>query len=358
VRKDYFIGILLLVLLVSCRKDEGEYIPTPYVLEIPEHFPQMNIPSNNPMTVEGVRLGRKLFYEELLSGDASISCATCHMPDEGFADSDQFSEGITGEVGKRNSMALVNMGWQQFFFWDGRASTLENQIFRPVTDPVEMNETWPNVVHKLEHEEVYEKMFLEAFGSYGIDSVRVSKAIAQFIRTMISSNSQYDILYKEKNGFVLSAEEQAIFNSISFDAREGYNSFENLSGADCFHCHNGFNLQVQKFSNNGLDATFTDHGRMDVTGNPNDDGRFKVPSLRNIGFSAPYMHDGRFETLEDVVDHYSSGIVMSPTIDPGIEFASVGGVQLDAQQRLELLAFLKTFNDTSFITNPAFQDPD
>lgn len=355
--KKFVYILFVLVFSMSCKKHKV-YETTPYNLDIPEHFPQMIIPADNPMTLEGVALGRKLFYEELLSGDNTMSCAECHMPEFGYSDPEQFSTGITGAVGTRNSMSLANMGWQQFFFWDGRAATLEDQIFHPVRDPLEMNSNWPEVVSKLENDEEYEDLFHRAFGTYGIDSVRVSKAIAQFLRTMISATSQYDILYKEKNGFTLTAQEQAVFDNIPVEAKEGYYSFESLTGADCFHCHNGYNAQVQKFANNGLDAVFSDPGRMRVTGLASDEGRFKVPTLRNIGFTAPYMHDGRFATLEDVVDHYSSGIVMSPTIDPGIEFADQGGVNLDFQQRLELIAFLKTFNDTAFIMNPAFHDPD
>lgn len=333
-------------------------VQTPYNLAIPSHFPTMIIPEDNPMTVEGVELGRKLFYEEKLSGDNSMSCASCHAPSSAFSDPNQFSVGIDGVAGTRNSMALINLGWNSFFFWDGRAKTLEEQILEPVENPVEMHDTWSNVVGELQQDLEYRNMFFRAFNTSEIDSVNAAKAIAQFIRTMISGSSKYDVMYKYENNYPLSAEDQVIFQTISVAEWAGYDLFKSLNGADCFHCHNGPLMQVQKFSNNGLDATFTDIGRAMVTGNPNDNGKFKVPTLRNIAYSGPYMHDGRFATLDEVIDHYSHGIEISPTLDPMIEFANQGGVQLDPQEKDLLKQFLLTLSDESFINNPAFQKPD
>jgi cytochrome c peroxidase len=316
----------------------------------------MNIPDDNPMTVEGVALGRKLFYESQLSGDNTQSCGDCHAPSSAFSDPNQYSTGIDGIQGNRNSMALINLGWQNFFFWDGRAATLEDQILDPITNPIEMHETWPNAVSKLDASAEYRNMFYRAFGQRGIDSLKVTKAIAQFLRTMISGKSKYDVMYKNEYNYTLSQEEQAIYQTVTPDELAGYDLFKSLNGADCFHCHNGPLMQVQKFSNNGLDATFIDKGRGAITGNPNDDGKFKVPTLRNIEFTAPYMHDGRFSTLDEVIGHYSSGIQMSPTIDPLIEFAGQGGVQLDAFEIDLLKKFLLTLSDQSFINNPDFQE--
>jgi cytochrome c peroxidase len=316
----------------------------------------MNIPDDNPMTVEGVALGRKLFYESQLSGDNTQSCGDCHAPSSAFSDPNQYSTGIDGIQGNRNSMALINLGWQNFFFWDGRAATLEDQILDPITNPIEMHETWPNAVSKLDASAEYRNMFYRAFGQRGIDSLKVTKAIAQFLRTMISGKSKYDVMYKNEYNYTLSQEEQAIYQTVTPDELAGYDLFKSLNGADCFHCHNGPLIQVQKFSNNGLDATFIDKGRGAITGNPNDDGKFKVPTLRNIEFTAPYMHDGRFSTLDEVIGHYSSGIQMSPTIDPLIEFAGQGGVQLDAFEIDLLKKFLLTLSDQSFINNPDFQE--
>jgi cytochrome c peroxidase len=355
----YLVYVFLLIVLVfSCRKDRVGYEATPYVLDIPSHFPDMIIPTDNPMTVEGVDLGRYLFYEKKLSGDNSMSCASCHMPENSFSDPNQFSTGIDGIQGTRQSMALVNMGWENFFFWDGRETTLEKQILDPVINPIEMHETWKNAVAKLNQDMNYRNRFFRAFGEAGIDSVKAAKAIAQFIRTMISGQSKYDVMYKYENGMSLSATEQSIFQTIDPEEWAGYDLFKSLNGADCFHCHNGPLMRVKKFSNNGLLPNFlNDLGRAAVTNNPEDNYKFKVPTLRNIALTAPYMHDGRFSTLDEVIEHYSSGIHMSPTIDPLIEFGSQGGVQLDVQEKYLLKKFLLTLTDENFVNNPKFKDP-
>ncbi len=342
---------------MSCKKDNTGYSPQPYVLEIPSHFPDMIIPADNPMTVEGVYLGRKLFYEKQLSGNNTMSCGACHAPASSFSDPNQFSTGIDGIQGTRNSMALINLGWQNFFFWDGRAKTLEEQILGPVPNPIEMHQSWPDAVGKLNASQEYKNLFYKAFGTTEIDSTLVSKAIAQFLRTMISGSSKYDVMYKYINGMSLSADDQITLASVSADEWAGYDLFKSLNGADCFHCHNGALMQVNKFSNNGLDLTFTDNGRGAITGLASDNGKFKVPTLRNIALSGPYMHDGRFTTLDQVIEHYSSGINQSSTIDPLIEYAFQGGVQLDSQEKNQLKQFLLTLTDYNFVNNPDFQDP-
>ena len=346
------------MLVVACRKDKvSDFKPTPYVLKVPSHFPNMPIPADNPMTVEGVELGRFLFYEKKLSGDNTMSCASCHHQNVAFSDPNQFSTGITGEVGTRHSMALINLGWQQFFFWDGRAATLEEQLLEPVPNPVEMNQPWTQAVEKLRADPKYPEMFAKAFGESGIDSIKVTKALAQFLRTLISAESKYDVMYKYQNGLSLTPAESQLYNSITIEEWAGYDLFLSLNGADCLHCHNGPLMQVQIYSNNGLDDVFDDPGRMAVTGNPADNGRFKVPTLRNIAASAPYMHDGRFQTLDEVIEHYSSGVKQSATIDPMMEFAHLGGVQLDAQEKQLLKAFLLCLTDEKFLTNKKFSNP-
>ena len=349
-----FIG---LALFLSCRKDNVGYEPSPYELEIPSHFPDMIIPKDNPMTVEGVALGRKLFYEEMLSGDNTMSCASCHAPVNSFTDPNQFSTGIDGIQGNRNSMALVNLGWQKFFFWDGRAGSLEQQILGPVPNPIEMHQSWKDAVAKLDQDVNYRNLFYKAFGEPGIDSLKVTKAIAQFIRTMISGESKYDVMYKFENSLPLSSNDQAILPTVTPEEWAGYDLFKSLNGADCLHCHSGVLMHINKFSNNGMDATFSDPGRGGITGNPNDMGRFKIPTLRNIALTAPYMHDGRFANLDQVIDHYSTGLVSSPTIDPLMEHLATAGVQLDVQERDLLKKFLMTLTDYNFVNNPKFQDP-
>ena len=252
-------------------------------------------------------------------------------------------------------MALINLGWDSFFFWDGRATSLEQQILEPVPNPIEMHLSWKEAILKLKKDTYYRNQFYKAFGVEDFDSTHAAKAIAQFIRTMISGSSKFDVMYKIENNKPLSASEQAVI--IDPEEWAGYDLFKSLNGADCFHCHNGPLMRVAKFSNNGLDGIFSDLGRGAVTNNPNDHGKFKVPTLRNIALSAPYMHDGRFKNLDEVIEHYSSGIHTSPTIDPLIEFSSQGGVQLDAQEKYLLKRFLITLTDNSFINNPDFQDP-
>jgi len=207
-----FLSILLF--LSACRKDKTTFRPTPYALEIPSHFPDMLIPSDNPMTQEGVELGRWLFYEKRLSGNDSMSCASCHLSQSSFSDPNKYSTGIDGIAGTRNSMALINLGWDNFFFWDGRAATLEQQILEPIPNPIEMHQTWTNAVYKLNLDINYRNKFYRAFGEPGIDSIKVTKAIAQFIRTMISASSKFDVMYKYENGMSLTSQQQ-IINKIT-----------------------------------------------------------------------------------------------------------------------------------------------
>jgi cytochrome c peroxidase len=334
----------------SCNQDDDDtYVTTPYELQIPQGLPPMAqfIPLDNPMTVEGVSLGRRLFYDPILSDDNSQACADCHKQDLGFGDPRQFSEGIDGSVGNRNAMALINLGWNQFgFFWDGGEQTLEAQALKPVTNPIEMNTTWPEVEAKLNADAEYRELFKQAYNVDYIDSLTVAKAIAQFERTLISGNSKFDKWYNQ----------QAI--QLTEAETRGFILF-NGEGADCFHCHGlGGLITDNRFHNNGLDVDFSaDEGLYLVTGNEADKGKFRTPTLRNIQFTAPYMHDGRFLTLEQAVDHYSEDVTQSATLDPLMELVGNGGAQLTPQEKQDLLAFLRTFTDDEFLTNPAFSNP-
>jgi len=322
-------------------------------LEIPELFNSLllppKIPGNNPQTIEGIALGRKLFYDPILSADGTQACADCHLAENSFTDSEQFSTGIDGSVGTRNSMPIFNVAWNfdEKFFWDGRARSLEDQAFGPVVNPIEMNNTWPNAVASLQGTNTYPNLFLEAFGTSTIDSVLVSKAIAQFERTLISGNSRFDRHLLGEN--VLTESEI-----------NGFNVFMDESKGDCFHCH-GSDLSPlwtdNIFHNNGLDASFSDNGLGDITGDPLDMGKFKSPSLRNLAYSAPYMHDGRFNTIDEVINHYSEGLVFSETIDPLMKTVADGGVQLSDEDKADLKAFLLSLSEPGFTTNPDFQDP-
>jgi cytochrome c peroxidase len=327
--------------------------PTPSPLQIPQLFAQYinapYIPTNNPQTVEGIALGRHLFYDPILSGDSTQACASCHMPSSSWGENTQFSTGITGAIGTRNAMPLFNMAWNwgNKFFWDGRAIGLEEQAFAPVTNPIEMNNTWPNAVASLQAHPKYPAMFQAAFGTSTIDSVLVVKALAQFERILISSNSKFD---------------RFLMSQVSLTASElnGFDIYKTESGGDCFHCHGLPTNPLwtnNDFHNNGLDATFSDNGLGAITGNPADNGKFKTPSLRNLAFTAPYMHDGRFATLEEVIDHYSEGLVNSPTIDPLMKSIWQGGVQLSPSEKVDLKAFLLTLSDYSFIQDTTLMTP-
>ncbi len=354
--KLFLLGLISWI-MISCSGNSGappeeEYVPIPATLQIPELF-QLKliaplIPTNNPLTEEGIALGKKLFFDRKLSGDNSQSCASCHNPRNSFTDDTQFSDGIDGNFGTRNSMPLFNLAWNfgERFAWDGKELSLERQAFEPVRNPIEMHSNWTTVASKLQQEPEYPTLFLEAFGTSTIDSVLVTKAIAQFERTLISGNSKFD---------------QYVLGNATLTPEElnGFNIFMEESRGDCFHCHGSDNNPLwtdNDFHNNGLDATFTDLGLGAVTGDPNDNGKFRSPSLRNLLFTAPYMHDGRFATLEEVIDHYSEGLQASPTIDPLMKKVAQGGVQLSAQDKADLKAFLLTLTDNEFVNNPAFQN--
>jgi len=364
------IAYAVLVSLSSCRKDpdpdnSGPVQPTgpdvnpnatPYNLVIPPFFPPMDIPESNPLTVEGVELGRYLFWEKKLSGNNAMSCGTCHLPEFGFADPIQFSTGITGEVGTRQSMALINLGWARDYFWDGRSKTLEEQVAEPVPNPIEMNESWENAVAKIASDPMYAPMFEAAYLSAEVTQDRIVRAIASFLRTMISAESKFD---KSRLGLAMLTDQE--FRGQQLFLLEGGDPEDVLggqNGADCFHCHGFGDSQFSDYlpHNNGLDSFFTDLGVGGITGNPAEYGKFKTPTLRNVEFTAPYMHDGRFTTLEDVIEHYNSGGNPSTTIDPFMKFTT-GGLNLPETDKAALIAFLKTLSDTSFLANPAFQDP-
>jgi len=343
------------------------HTPTPYDLQVPANFPPMTIPADNPLTEEGVALGRYLFYDERLSLDSSQSCATCHAQLFAFTDNgNAVSTGVDGSVGTRSSMALMNLGWSTAFFWDGRSPTLEDQVLHPVINPIEMKETWPHVVQKLQADPAYPTLYQRAFGTTTIDSVRTAKALAQFLRTMISGNSKYDKVQRgeaaftpdEAEGFFLFQAEGGPVGQVIY--LPGGGQVVGQGGADCFHCHtNAAGLFTdEQFHNNGLDAQFSDLGRGGITGDPFDMGKFKTPTLRNVAVSGPYMHDGRFTTLQQVVDHYDDGGTPSATVDPFMKFTDPDNtLGLTAQKKQQLIAFLNTLTDWEFLTNPLFQDP-
>lgn len=367
-------GIIGLIVW-SCQQDNPiqpvENPGTPMELDIPEYFPSMDIPDDNPTTHEGVKLGRMLFYDPILSSDSSMSCATCHKQENAFASNVRFNKGVQGVNGFRNAMSLANVGFYPAFNWHGDVTNLEQQAIEPVLNPVEMNSTWPNVIQRINRHPEYPQRFKEAFGDQPITRELVTKAIAQFERTLISHNSKWDKVLKRANNSESSIQ-QVAGKFLSPAELRGLNLF-NSEQADCFHCHGGTGTQPlltnNAFMNNGLDSmgpeelNFDDPGRGGVTGNRNDNGKFRTTTLRNIELTGPYMHDGRFETLKEVIDFYSEGLQPASNLDanirkhlPANRWAS-GGVDLTERQKQDLISFLKTFTDTAFVNNPRFSNP-
>ncbi|NJN34882.1 MAG: cytochrome C peroxidase [Saprospiraceae bacterium] len=325
------------------------YTPQYFELKIPINFPKMEIPSDNPITTEGVELGRRLFYDPILSRDSSISCGSCHAPNLAFTDGKAVSTGIDGKIGVRSAMSLENVGFiTHGLFWDGRVKTLEEQALLPIEDPVEMHHTWGEVEEKLQKHRDYPNRFRRAFGistKKEITKTLAVKALAQFERTLISGNSPYDRITS--------------FTDFSDDAFDGYKMFMDAGGPDahCSHCHAPPFFNARDFFNNGLDSVnslddFRDKGLGALTKKRVDNGKFRATSLRNIAFSAPYMHDGRFKTLEEVVEHYTSKSHYADNVDPFIPDIKIK--KFTERQKKQLVIFLKTLSDTSFYKIPHF----
>lgn len=355
-------SVLLLLgfiyVFAACNDDEPEEMvtidETPYVLEYGDLSTPI-LPSDNPLTIQGVALGRMLFYETMLSKDGSQSCASCHRQPDGFSDSTRFSIGVENLPGKRQAMPVFNMAWHtNAFFWDGRAPLLRDQSLKPIQDPLEMNETLPNVVNKLSQSKTYRDQFIRAFGSDEITSEKMSLAMEQFMLSIVSADSKFDKFMAGEVTLTESEERGRLLFTTEYNP-----FFPDISGADCMHCHGGANFENDQYMNNGLDVQMDieDPGRQAVTMSPADFGKFKVPSLRNIAVTAPYMHDGRFNTLEEVIDHYNAGIKASSTVDPALLNTMPSGLFLDAQDKIDLINFLKTLTDETFLTNPEYETP-
>ncbi|HRJ06962.1 MAG TPA: cytochrome c peroxidase [Prosthecobacter sp.] len=317
---------------------------------VPAHFPLTTWPEDNTPTPDGVALGRRLFEDKRLSINNTQSCSSCHHQQAAFAEPLATSTGAQGQTGARNAMPLFNLAWKPSFFWDGRSPTLRDQVLRPIQDPLEMNETLPGVIAKLRADPGTLGDFEKAFGTREITPERIALALEQFLLTFISGQSRLDLARAGKAE--LTEQEQhgfRLFFTESDPAR-------GIRGADCFHCHGGAHFTNNQFHNNGLDPDdlIRDIGREKVTGKPGDKGKFMTPSLRNAALTAPYMHDGRFKTLEEVVDHYDRGIKSSSTLDPNLaKHLTHGGLGLTPEEKAALVAFLKTLTDTSFTEKPS-----
>lgn len=350
------IPMVTFILLLSFAFPGSPYTPEPYPLVYPAYFGnRFTIPKDNPMTREGVQLGRMLFYETRLSANNQLSCASCHQQKLAFTDGKAFSQGTDGVLTKRSSMSLANLLWVRNFFWDGRSGSLEAQAVFPLTDPHEMGQSLEASVTKLKEVSFYRDWFENAFGSPEISGDRILKAIAQFERTLISANSNYD---RYLNGIYLPTAQELNGMQLFMTTPDPQ---KKIRGANCGQCHGTPKLFKELFHNNGLDTIPKDAGRMDFTGQEMDRGRFRVPTLRNIVLTAPYMHDGRFKTLEEVLDHYNDHIQPSETLSPLIGEASNrdGGksLMLTKNEKTDIIGFLKLLTDTAFINNPEFSNP-
>lgn len=320
---------------------------------------QDNMPGTNVTTDLGATLGRVLFYDKRLSTNQTISCSSCHQREHGFADSRQFSVGFNGGLTARNSMGLSNARWylRRHFFWDERANTLEDQVLQPIQNSTEMGMTLEALTHRLVAEPFYTNLFTTTFGTPAVTPDRISRALAQFVRSIVSTQSKYDTGVSN--------------NFANFTPQEdlGRRIFLGQVGnppATCAACHGTDNfVPGPAINNNGLENPYLDKGLGGITGLATDEGKFKVPSLRNIALTAPYMHDGRFATLEQVVEFYNSGVVNGPNLSPPLRVPTPPGqppgpplrLNLTAPEKAALVAFLKTLTDLSVTTDEKFSDP-
>lgn len=359
VLRQGWVFLPLLLLVLGCRNgtedgpapleprpDGGE---PPFLLEPPRGFPRVPVPAANPLSAAKVELGRRLFHDTRLSRDGSVSCASCHRPEAAFSDAGRAkSFGIHGRRGRRNSPSVANAAYGPFFLFEGGAPTLELQALVPILDTLEMGMRADSLERRLGSIPLYRELALKAFGDDSLTFARMTKALAAFERTLLSGASPYDRY--------LQGGKEALTES----QRRGADLFFGEKG-DCFHCHNGFNFTDNGFHNTGLDGVGDgaetgleafDPGRLAVTGKEEDRGKFKTPGLRNIAVTGPYMHDGRFESLAEVVAHYNSGGKKHPQADPLLR-----PLGLDKKEEADLVAFLESLTDSAFLRNPAFTNP-
>ncbi len=352
IRRLLFLGAFVTTGLVAWKAAD-EPVPTgPYALRYPASFGnRFSIPADNPMSQEGVYLGRLLFYEPRLSTTGTIACASCHQQTRAFTDGRALSVGVRGKSTRRNAMSLVNLLWVRQFFWDGRSNSLEEQALVPLGHADEMGSQPGVAARALQHTALYPALFRRVFGSDTITDKRIGQALAQFERTLISANSPYD-RYLAGRYTLRESERRGLRLFTASPASE-----RGVRGGNCAHCHGGPKLYQELFHDNGLAGSRLDSGRRAITGLALDQGRFRVPSLRNIAVTAPYMHDGRLATLSDVLDHYSDYVQAGPTLSRELVPARAGGLGLTTAEKADLLAFLQLFSDTSFVNNPQFADP-
>jgi len=314
-------------------------------VNIPSNFPPLVYDlASNPPTEKGFELGKKLFYEGKMASDGVVACGFCHIQEFAFTHHTHIvSHGVDGAIGTRNAQPLQNLIFQKEFTWDGAAIHLDLQPIIPITTPVEMNETFTNVIAKLKKDERYVRLFQEAFENGEIDTENILKALSQFMIMMVSAESKYDKFIRNEGNVTFNEQE-----------RNGLSLFQEK----CASCHASDLFTDQSYRNNGLpvDSRYDDGGRIRVTGLDTDSLKFKVPSLRNIELTFPYMHDGRFRTLENVLDHYINGVVANPNLDPLLSRDGNLGIAITEEEKAAIISFLKTLTDTDFAKDDRFSE--
>ena len=318
------------------------FIGTPYPLKISKFFPLPPLPKDYPLSAERVELGRRLFHDAQLSKDTTISCASCHKSELAFADNRRRSTGVNQQLGRRNSMPLVNLAWKDAFFWDGRVHSLRNQALISIQNETEMGASLEKIEKKLSEHPAYPSLFNAAYGSRIISAERIGVAIEQFLLTQISDDSRFDRALKNEVALTEIEKRGLELFFTEYDPRR------KLYGADCFHCHGGPLFSDLSNHNNGLTLT-SDRGIAEITQRKSDVGKFSTPSLRNVEITAPYMHDGRFISLKEAVEHYRSGIQRGRALDPNLAKHSSPGIPLSDADVDALVAFLKTLTDNKFL---------
>jgi len=319
---------------------------TPFAFVVPAGFPQPELPADNPLTEEGVELGGRLFGDRRLSARNTQSCASCHREGSAFSDWRALSIGADGKPGTRNSMPLFNLAWSPSYAWDGSKPRLRDQAFAAITNEIEMHADPAKIVAVLGGDRRVSADFAAAFGTPEVTAQRIGLALEQFMLTLVAADSKFD--RSRRGAAQLTEEEQQGFALFATE----YDPVRGKRGADCFHCHGGTLFTDFSFRSNGLDLASVDAGRAVVTGKPTDAGRFKTPSLRNVAVTAPYMHDGRIGTLEEVVAHYDHGVRRAANLDPNLAKHPDAGLQLTSEEQKALLAFLRTLTDSNLAASP------